>query len=118
MTYGYEVHQRDDEMLEAAKTMSSFGAPRVLPGALLVNDLPLRVCSLLTLCIKYLPLLPIPTVRHIPEWLAWFSYKPLARVGNELGKQVLYPPIQFVKESIVGSSFFRCKNTQIFWKIC
>ncbi|KAH9975189.1 cytochrome P450, partial [Russula compacta] len=84
MTYGYEVHQRDDEMLEAAKMMSRFGAPRTLPGALLVNELPL--------------------LRHIPEWLPWFSYKPLARVGNELGKQVLYPPIQFVNDSILSGT--------------
>jgi hypothetical protein len=41
-------------------------------------------------------------VRHIPEWLSWFSYKPLARIGHEIGNQVLYPPIQFVKESIVS----------------
>lgn len=43
----------------------------------------------------------IVSVRHIPEWLPWFSYKPLARVGHELGIQVLYPPIRFVKESMV-----------------
>lgn len=43
----------------------------------------------------------IVPVRHIPEWLPWFSYKPLARVGHELGIQVLYPPIRFVKESMV-----------------
>ena len=46
------------------------------------------------------------SVRHIPEWLPWFSYKPLARVGRDLGNQVLYPPIQFVKESIVSNYFY------------
>jgi len=43
-------------------------------------------------------------VRHIPEWLPWFSYKPLARYGHHLGNQVLYPPIQFVKESILNGT--------------
>lgn len=48
-------------------------------------------------------------MRHIPEWLPWFSAQPLARVGHELGKQVLYPPIEFVKEfkgSVVDSWLF------------
>ena len=43
------------------------------------------------------------SVRHIPEWLPWLSYKPLARIGHNLGNEVLYPPMQFVKESIVSS---------------
>jgi len=42
-------------------------------------------------------------VRHIPEWLPWFSYKPLAHTGHNLGNQVLYPPLQFVKEGIVST---------------
>ena len=40
MTYGFEVHQRDDVMLDTAKRMSKFGQANVLPGALLVNYLP------------------------------------------------------------------------------
>jgi hypothetical protein len=46
------------------------------------------------------------SVRHIPEWLPWFSYKPVARIGRELGNQVLYPPMQFVKESMVRNYSF------------
>ena len=48
-------------------------------------------------------------MRHIPEWLPWFSAQPLARVGHELGKQDLYPLIEFVKEfkeSVVASWLF------------
>jgi cytochrome P450 len=40
MTYGYEVQEHDDKLLQTAKTMSKFGADQVLPGALLVNHLP------------------------------------------------------------------------------
>ena len=46
------------------------------------------------------------SVRHIPEWLPWFSYKPLARIGHNLGQEVLYEPIRFVKESIVSYQLF------------
>ena len=42
-------------------------------------------------------------MRHIPEWLPWLSYKPLERIGHNLGNEVLYPPLQFVKESIVSN---------------
>ena len=41
-------------------------------------------------------------MRHIPEWLPWFSYKPLARIGRDIGREVVHEPIRFVKESIVS----------------
>ncbi|KAI0253747.1 cytochrome P450 [Lactifluus subvellereus] len=83
-TYGYEVCGPGDKKIEAAKAMSRFGGRVVLPGALLVNELPF--------------------LRHIPEWLPWFSYKPLARIGHGLGQEVLYEPIRFVKESILNGT--------------
>jgi hypothetical protein len=43
MAYGYEVHGLDDRLLNAAKTRIKFAASRVLPGALLVNQIPLRM---------------------------------------------------------------------------
>lgn len=43
MGYGYEVHGRGDRLLNAAKTRIKFAASRVLPGALLVNQIPLRM---------------------------------------------------------------------------
>jgi hypothetical protein len=52
--------------------------------------------------VRHLRLTLNASVRHIPEWLPWFSYKPLARIGHNLGQEVLYEPIRFVKESIVS----------------
>ena len=43
MTYGYEVHGRDDRMVEAPREMSVLGAATALPGAFLINDVPFRV---------------------------------------------------------------------------
>ena len=40
-------------------------------------------------------------VRHIPEWLPWLSYKPLARHGYDIGQQVLREPMEFVRQGIV-----------------
>ncbi|KAH9967250.1 cytochrome P450 [Russula dissimulans] len=82
--YGYEAHERDDVMIETSKRVNQFGIEHMLPGALLVNDIPL--------------------LRHIPEWLPWFSYKPLARYGHHLGNQAVYPPIQFVKKSMLDGT--------------
>ncbi|KAH9970772.1 cytochrome P450 [Russula compacta] len=80
MTYGYEVRGPDDRKVESVKQMSELAVATALPGALLVNDLPF--------------------LWHIPEWLPWCSYKPLARIGHDLGVEVLNAPIQFVKDSM------------------
>jgi hypothetical protein len=42
MTYGYQVHGDDDGMVGAAKRLNKFGIEKALPGALLVNYIPLR----------------------------------------------------------------------------
>ncbi|KAI0302456.1 cytochrome P450 [Multifurca ochricompacta] len=80
MTYGYKVPDRQDRKFDMAKRLSEFGTTLVLPGASLVNH--------------------FPFLRHIPEWLPRFSYKPLARYGHAMGVEVVNEPIHFVKESI------------------
>ena len=60
----------------------------------------LSVCDLAF--VRHLRLTLNASVRHIPEWLPWFSYKPLARIGHNLGQKVVHEPILFVKESIVS----------------
>jgi hypothetical protein len=102
MTYGYEVHQRNDRMLDVAKRMSNVATENVLPGALLVNYIPIRTKSRL---FTYDIFTTYTLVRHIPEWLPGLSYKPLARNGYNLGNEVLYPPLQFVRQSIVSGYF-------------
>jgi hypothetical protein len=42
MTYGYQVHGADDRMIHDAKRLNKFGIEMALPGALLVNYIPLR----------------------------------------------------------------------------
>ncbi|KAI0253743.1 cytochrome P450 [Lactifluus subvellereus] len=81
MTYGYEARGLDDRRVAVARKMAEHGSTTALPDALLVND--------------------FPFLRHIPEWLPWFSYKPLARFGHDLGDEVLNEPIRFVRDSMV-----------------
>jgi len=78
--YGYEVQGRNDRKVESARQVVQLASETVLPGALLVNNLPF--------------------LRHIPEWLPWLSYKPLARCGHDLWQEVMYGPLSFVREDM------------------
>ncbi|KAI0273278.1 CyP450 monooxygenase [Russula aff. rugulosa BPL654] len=84
MGYGYEVKELNDRTVIAAKKMVQLMGEIALPGALLVNILPL--------------------LRHIPEWLPWLSYKPLARYGYDIGQVVLHVPMKFARESILDGT--------------
>ncbi|KAI0264152.1 cytochrome P450 [Gloeopeniophorella convolvens] len=81
MTYGYEVRGNDDPKLWAAQEMNRIGLPALQHGKLLVNELSF--------------------LRYIPESLSWISYKPLARAGQDIWRQVRYAPIEFVKSGMV-----------------
>ncbi|KAH9981018.1 cytochrome P450 [Lactifluus volemus] len=84
MTYGYEAQGHNDRKIEISKQLCRIGFKVGSPGGLLVNDLAF-------LC-------------HIPEWLPWFSYKPLARVCYNIAQEVKHEPIRFVKESMLNGT--------------
>jgi hypothetical protein len=101
MTYGYQVCGRNDRLLDASKRANKLGAEENVLGNALINHIPLCMYAFLAHR-QHVWLSAYLSVRHIPEWLPWFSYKPIIRLARELGKQVKYPPIQFVKESMVS----------------
>ncbi|KAI0253744.1 cytochrome P450 [Lactifluus subvellereus] len=82
--YGYEVEGRDDRRVNVARQMAQLAAITALPGTVLVNELPF--------------------LQYIPEWLSWFSYKPLARYGHDLGQEVVHGPMAFVKEGMFSGT--------------
>jgi len=84
MGYGYEVQGPNDQRVKVSRNIAKLGSDTILPGALLVN---------------YLPFL-----RHIPEWLPWLSYKPLARYGYDLGQEILHGPMAHVREGILNGT--------------
>ncbi|KAI9448698.1 cytochrome P450 [Lactarius psammicola] len=84
ITYGYDIKERHDRKLDAARQLAKLTSESALPGALLVNEIPL--------------------LRHIPEWLSWFSFKPFARFGYNLGQEVVYEPMRFAKESLLNGT--------------
>ncbi|KAI9441780.1 cytochrome P450 [Lactarius indigo] len=79
LVYGYDLKE-NDKVIVAPVQLSYILGRLVLPGAALVN---------------YLPFL-----RHIPSWVPWLSYEPLARLGRELGQTTMNEPIYFVKNAM------------------
>ncbi|KAI0273085.1 cytochrome P450 [Russula aff. rugulosa BPL654] len=84
MTYGYEAKGHHDKTIDAAKKLSDIGTRASLPGSFLVNE--------------------FPFLRHIPEWIPWISYWPLARIGHALAEQVMNDPMRFVRESMLSGT--------------
>ncbi|KAF8259263.1 cytochrome P450 [Lactarius quietus] len=80
LTYGYDAEGPEDPKIIVVKKMAELASTTTLPGAVLVNN--------------------IPSLKYVPEWLPWFSYKPLARFGYTIGQQAVQEPMAFVMESI------------------
>jgi hypothetical protein len=100
MGYGYKVKGLNDQKIKAARKLAHLISETVLPGALLVNDVPLCEYTLRSAIGQVQRSFML--VKHIPEWLSWFSYKPLARIGYNIGQEVLQRPMEFVREAIVS----------------
>ena len=100
MTYGYEVKGRHDKKLDVSKRLNDLAVVILLPGALLVNELPFCMRSLTFA--HYIELITTSSVRHIPAWVPYLSYQPLAQFGRNLSRELLDGSLPFVKESIVG----------------
>jgi hypothetical protein len=105
MGYGYEVKDPSDPKVKTARKLVQMTAETIHPGALLVNDLPFCECSLRIR--EFLRSLSITPVKYIPESLSWLSYKPLTRLGQNMGQEALHGPMEFVKESMVSIRAFQ-----------
>jgi cytochrome P450 len=79
LTYGYNL-KTGDKILEAPLQVTKIMSKLVLPGAALVNHLPF--------------------LRHIPSWVPYLSYEPLARMVRKLSQRVRNEPIDFVKNAL------------------
>ncbi|KAI0039781.1 cytochrome P450 [Auriscalpium vulgare] len=82
--YGYDVKDREDMFLSQARELSDMVTAVVLPGSLLVNDLPF--------------------LRHLPGWLPGMAFKQLAVYGRNLAEQVITNPFNWVKDAMESGS--------------
>jgi hypothetical protein len=98
VTYGYDLKSGDDMIaapVEATKIMSRL----VVPGAVLVNILPFCTAS-----VRHNRLSSVSqmfSVKYIPSWVPWFSYKPLIQRLKILNERTRSKPINFVKNAMV-----------------
>ena len=102
LTYGYDLKD-GDKMLEAPVQVAKITTPLFLPGAVLVNNLPI--------CEFFNVVLPrrgsqLFTVRYIPSWVPYFSYEPLAQIVRKLSVRVRNEPIDFVKNALVRGDHY------------
>jgi hypothetical protein len=105
LAYGYDIKD-GDKMLQAPIQTIELLAPLVLPGGALVNHLPFSAPCYFTSCHLSNSSPPF-IVRHIPSWVPYLSYKPLARIVRKLSKRMRDEPIEFVKNALVcGSHYF------------
>ena len=68
MTYGYQVHGHDDKLLVATRKRNKYGTEKILPGTLLVNQIPL--------CLYFSPFLHISStidLAHAPQYATFPS---------------------------------------------
>lgn len=98
LTYGYDL-KKGDKIIAAPIQALEILSLLVLPGASLVNHLPFCASPYFITCCSSFSRLFV--VRHIPSWVPWLSYEPLARLGRELGDKMKNEPIDFVKSAIV-----------------
>jgi hypothetical protein len=99
LTYGYDLKE-GDKILEASVQVAEIHAPLVRPGATLVNHLPFCAVSNLIHDMVEVPHNYF-SVRHIPPWVPYLSYEPLARIVRELSEKIRNEPIDFVKNALV-----------------
>jgi hypothetical protein len=99
LTYGYDLKD-GDKILEAPTGAAETLSPLLLPGGALINHLPF--CTISNFII---PIIMVSDsyvlVRHIPSWVPFFSYEPLARTVRELSERIRNEPIDFVKNALV-----------------
>lgn len=106
LTYGYDLKD-GDKILEAPTGAAETLSPLLLPGGALVNHLPF--------CTIYNSIFPTIVVshsyvlvRHIPSWVPFLSYEPLAQKVRELSGRIRNEPIDFVKTALVCGDRVPC----------
>jgi hypothetical protein len=99
LTYGYDLKD-GDKILDAPAGAADILSPLLLPGGTLVNHLPF--CAISN---SILPIIVVShsyvLVRHIPSWVPFLSYEPLARTVRKLSETIRNEPIDFVKNALV-----------------
>ncbi|KAI0066588.1 cytochrome P450 [Artomyces pyxidatus] len=81
LVYGYDVKEENDTYLQTALDANEIAQRTLLPGSVLVNDMPF--------------------LQYLPEWFPGTGFKALAREGTKIGLAMVNDPFDFVKQSMM-----------------
>jgi hypothetical protein len=98
-TYGYDLKD-GDKILEAPSQLGEILSPLLIPGGALINNLPFCTIFNFHPC-NSSSVSRLFSVRHIPSWVPFLSYEPLARIVRKLSKRIRNEPIDFVRNALV-----------------
>ena len=99
MTYGMNIANSQDRFLRAAAEASEILAKAFIPGAFLVDTIPMcafhRVSRKLFVFDSRSKL-----VKHIPEWFPGAKFQTFARQAREHSDVAVNGPLEYVKKSM------------------
>lgn len=100
IAYGYDLPESDNTFVDVVRaTMPQFSAG-FLPGAHLVDLMPLRMFYGAT---SVVPHLPNHAVQYVPSWMPGMEWKKAARTWKRDLNAQLEIPYQYAKQEIVSS---------------
>jgi hypothetical protein len=96
VTYAYDVKESGDHVVAIADELLTLASESMLPGALLVNDLPACWWSNFVWIV-----LTHSIVQCLPDWFPGTGFKRRAQYGRKLSHEMVNAPFNMVKEDLV-----------------
>jgi hypothetical protein len=112
MAYGMDISSKEDRFLRAAVEALDLTNRAMIPGAFLVDIVPIRASHEASNHAKWLNLQLI-LVKHVPDWFPGTGFKTFAKVARRKLDAVVNEPIEHVKGSMkvsLASRFPQCRG--------
>jgi len=104
ITYGYDVKDSNDPLVDIAEAAVGGLSQASVPGAWLVDIFPVRE-SESQLMANSLLTRTTPQVRYVPSWMPGATFKVKAAQWRDAHLQLLNVPFNMVKEQMVSTSW-------------
>ena len=101
ITYGMDIKSHENQYLQAAERAMQFMERALVPGAFLVDAIPIRASInelFPILCLAYHP--PILKVKYVPEWFPGAGFQTFAREARGHFDLAVDGPLAYVKRSL------------------
>jgi len=103
ITYGYDVQDSNDPLVNIAEAAVGGFSQASVPGAWLVDIFPVRE-SESQLMANSLLTHATPQVRYVPDWMPGATFKVKAAQWRDAHMQLLNVPFNMVEEQMVSTS--------------